>query len=160
MPDFTVFNLDFSKYEENELPSQTKLPEGTYLMRFVDAKMVTVKNEHSVNFGAPGILVTLEVVNGPLAGKKIEDRLWHIEKALFRLDQFFSALGVQIEKKEMNIPVAQVLNRSLAVTVKDGAPFGENQIVRSEVKKYAAASTITGEKPAEDTPQSDGGIQL
>lgn len=163
MPDFSVFNIDFSKYEPST--GFAKLPVGDYLMRVKDLSMISVKNESSENFGAPGILVKLEVVNGPHAGAIVEDRLWVIEKALFRLEQFFSAFGIKVEKKQMNIPVQAVLNRTLAVSLKDGKPFGENQTVKSEVKKYAAASTITGETapsidPAEvpDSGDTEGSL--
>lgn len=152
MADFSVFNIDFSKYEKST--GATRLPEGEYLMRVKDLAMTTVKNETSDNFGAPGIIVTLEVVNGPKAGSEVVDRLWVIEKALFRLDQFFSAFGIKIEKKQMNIPVQAVLNRTLAVTLKDGKPFGDNQTIKSEVKKYAEASSITGESKPSIAPDA------
>lgn len=145
----TIFDIDFGSYERTEFEGPVRLPEGDYLVRFTGVEKVTVKNENSPNFGKPGFKVTLEVVNGPHAGAKLTDNLWVIDKALFRLDQFFSAFGIKVEKGKLQLPVAQVLNKTLGVEVKDGAPFGEKQTVKSEIKRYKHASAVTGtEAPA------------
>lgn len=140
----TVFDVDFSDYEETEFEGPVLLPEGDYLMRLVSAEPTTVKSEDSPNFGKPGFIVKLEVVNGPYKGAQVTDRLWVIQKALFRMDQFFSAFGIKVEKTKMQIPLGQVMNRTLCVTLKDGTPFGEKQVVKSEVKKYSHASKFEG----------------
>lgn len=150
----TVFDVDFSNYEETEFKGAARLPEGSYLMRLTSVEQVHVKNENSANFGKPGFLVKLTVVNGPQAGEVIEDRLWVIEKALFRMVQFFEAFGIKVDKTKMQLPVGQVMNRTLTVTVKDGAPFGEKQIVRSEVKKYEQASKSAGESSVKTDGES------
>lgn len=159
----TVFDVDFSNYEETEFEAPPLLPEDDYLMRLIGVEQIHVKSETSPNFGKPGFLVTLEVVNGPHAGAKVEDRLWVIEKALFRLQNFFAAFGIKVEKTKLQLPVGQVMNRTLTVTIKDGKPFGEKQIVRSEVKKYAHASKSAGDstvKTEGDSIEVDDSVSL
>lgn len=160
MSKLTVFNIDFSEYEGSEGGGSVKIPEGDYLARFVDVEQITVKNEQSENFGKPGFLVKLEIVGGEFNGLVIQDRFYILKKTLFRLDQFFSAFGVKIDKTMMNIPVAQVLNRTVCLTVKDGEPFGEKQTVKSEVKRYSHASNYkTGVAvEAPETPQEETSV--
>ncbi len=155
-----VFEIDFTDYEASEFSGPVRLPEGDYLVRLVDAEQVTIKNENSANFGKPGYLLTLEVVAGEHKGAKIEDRLYVIENMRWRFDQFFSSFGVKIEKTKMQLPVGQVMNRTVTVTVKDGKPFGDNQTIKSEVKKYSHASKSAGEVQSDGKTLDAGGVAL
>lgn len=157
----TVFDVDFTDYERSEGGAAVRIPEADYLMRFTKVEMVTVKNENSENFGKPGWLVTLQIVNGPHAGVEIQDRFYPtITKTKFRIDQFLSAFGVEVKPGQMQVPVGQLMNRTLTVSVKDGKPYGEKQIVKSEVKKYAHASKSEGVVKSDGASLDADGVDL
>lgn len=127
------FNVDLTGWKDR---SSARLDPGTYLVRVVDAEVVETKK------GDPMVNLFYEVQGGAFAGSPLIDRLVLTEKALWRVVKVLRALGLKVEKRNMNIPIKQLLGRTLVVKVTDGEPY--NDEVRSEIREYFPAASFQG----------------
>ncbi len=139
------FYVDFSNYKDR---SSAHLPEGEYLVRVADAEVTETKK------GDPMVNVFLTVVGGPYADSPIIDRLTITEKALWRVANALRALGFKVEKRNMNIPIKQMLGRTMVIKVSDGEPY--NGEVRSEIRSYSPAGTWAAKQAAAGAAVDEG----
>lgn len=128
------FNIDFTNYKDR---SSAHLAPGEYLVRVVDAEVTETKKNAD-----PMINVFYEVQGGAFAGSPLIDRLVLTDKALWRAVKVFRALGLKVEKRNMNIPLKMILGRTLVVKVSDGEPY--NDEIRSEIREYFPAASFKG----------------
>lgn len=127
------FVVDLSGYKDR---SSARLPEGDYLVRITDGEVTEIKSGN--NAGQPMVNLFYEVVGGPSAGQVLVDRLPITENALWRVVAFLRAVGLKVEKKQLQIPFKLIVGRSLTVTVEDGEPYNGN--IKSEIRGYAQAT--------------------
>jgi biotin operon repressor len=131
------FFIDLSTYKDR---SSAHLVPGKYLVRVTDAELTETKK------GDPMVNLFYTVVGGAHDGEPLIDRLTLTEKAAWRVVKVLRALGVKVEKRNMQIPFKLILGRTLVVTVEDGEPY--NGETRSEIRDYAPGSTWEGAAPA------------
>lgn len=86
------------------------------------------------NAGNPMINVWFRIIGGEFDGQTIVDRLTITEKALFRVVNFLSAIGMPTPKKELKIQPRTFIGKRLDIDVEDGEPY--NGRVKSEVRGY------------------------
>lgn len=134
------FNIDFTNYKDR---SSAHLAPGEYLVRVVDAEVTETKKNAD-----PMINVFYEVQGGAFAGSPLIDRLVLTDKALWRAVKVFRALGLKVEKRNMNIPLKMILGRTLVVKVSDGEPY--NDEIRSEIREYFPAASFKGYSGADE----------
>lgn len=127
------FFIDLSNYKER---SSARLAEGEYLVRVTDAELTETKK------GDPMVNLFYTVVGGVHDGEPLIDRLTLTEKAAWRVVKVLRALGVKVEKRNMQIPFKQIIGRTLVVRVEDGEPY--NGETRSEIRDYAPGATWAG----------------
>lgn len=137
------FVVDLTGYRDR---SSARLPEGDYLVRITDAETTEIKSGD--NAGKPMVNLFYEVVDGPSRGQVLVDRLPITEKALWRVVGFLRAVGLKVEKKQLQIPFKLLVGRTLIVTVEDGEPYNGN--VKSEVRGYA--NSAAAPTPEQATP--------
>lgn len=131
------FFIDLSNFKDR---SSAHLTPGKYLVRVIDAELTETKK------GDPMVNLFYAVVGGVHDGEPLIDRLTLTEKAAWRVVKVLRALGVKVEKRNMQIPFKQIVGRTLVVTVEDGEPY--NGEVRSEIRDYAPGASWEGASPA------------
>lgn len=131
------FFIDLSNYKESR---SDRIPEGQYLVRITDAQAGETKK------GDPKVTLWYSVVGGPFADSTLIDTLTLTERAAFRTVNLLRAVGIKVEKRNMNIPFKALIGRTLVVKVADGEEY--NDEIKSEVRSYAPAATWTGETKA------------
>lgn len=124
------FFIDLSNFKDR---SSAHLTPGKYLVRVIDAELTETKK------GDPMVNLFYTVVGTAHDGEPLIDRLTLTEKAAWRVVKVLRALGVKVEKRNMQIPFKQIIGRTLVVTVEDGEPY--NGEVRSEIRDYAPGAT-------------------
>lgn len=124
------FFFDLTNYKER---NSVRLPEGEHLVRVTDAELVETKK------GDPMVNLFYTVVGGAHDGDPLIDRLVLTDRAAWKVVKVLRALGIKIEKRNMQIPFKQIIGRTLVVTVSDGEPY--NGEIRSEVRDYAPGAT-------------------
>lgn len=144
------FVVDFTGYKDRQ---SARVPEGDYLVRISDAEVTEIKSGD--NAGKPMVNLYYEIAQGSSTGQMLVDRLPITEKALWRVAAFLRAIGLKVEKKQLQIPFKLIMGRTFVVTVKDGEPYNGN--VKSEVTSYASAAGFTVESSSATQPQAEAG---
>lgn len=128
------FYINASNYKDY---TSAHLPEGEYHVRLVDLELTETKKNQD-----PMVNAFFEVVGGPYNGSPLIDRWVLTDKTLFRVVPALRALGLKVEKKNMQIPFKLLLGRMVVVRVSDGEPY--NGDVKSEIRSYAPTATFKG----------------
>lgn len=128
------FYINASNYKDY---TSAHLPEGEYHVRLVDLELTETKKNSD-----PMVNSFFEVVGGPYNGSPLIDRWVLTDKTLFRVVPALRALGLKVEKKNMQIPFKLLLGRMVVVRVSDGEPY--NGDVKSEIRSYAPTATFKG----------------
>lgn len=127
------FFIDLSNYRESR---SDRIAEGEYLVRITDAVFGETKK------GDNKVTLYYNVMGGAHNDAVLIDTLTLTEKAAFRVVNVLKALGIKVEKRNMNISFKQLIGRTLVVKVADGEPY--NDEIKSEVRSYAPASLWKG----------------
>lgn len=128
------FYINASNYKDY---TSAHLPEGEYHVRLTDLELTETKKNSD-----PMVNAFFEVVGGPYNGSPLIDRWVLTDKTLFRVVPALRALGLKVEKKNMQIPFKLLLGRMVVVRVSDGEPY--NGDVKSEIRAYAPTATFKG----------------
>lgn len=132
------------------------LPDGWYNVRVTDAEEVTART------GTPGIKVTMQVIDGPHANRKIFDRIWVSEAGAGFLRQKLESMGMAIPASDFALDTGMLVGRRCAVktsqrpyTKQDGS-----QAISADVAAYdkiAGADLPTGPDWRDEMPTASGG---
>lgn len=128
------FYINASNYKDY---TSAHLPEGEYHVRLIDLELTETKKNSD-----PMVNAFFTVVGGPYNDSPLIDRWVLTDKTLFRVVPALRALGLKVEKKNMQIPFKLLLGRMVVVRVSDGEPY--NGDVKSEIRAYAPTATFKG----------------
>jgi hypothetical protein len=131
----TKLFIPFGSYDEAERLTATHVPEGDYLVRIKKVEDTKVKN--GPNAGTPGFILWYEVQGGEFAGALLSDRQYVMDSTLWKLSWFLRTVGIKVTKKDMTLPIDQLVGRQLKITVKEGEPYKGNP--RNEISAYNPA---------------------
>lgn len=112
------------------------LPEGTYVVRVVDASEGTSSN------GNPQIIVDLEVVDGEQKGQTLRDWITVTEKALGRVKGILAALRYEIPDGDFELPSSALIGRTASVLVRH-----EDYVSNAGEHKVSAKIRVWEEAP-------------
>lgn len=128
------FYINASNYKDY---TSAHLPEGEYHVRLIDLELTETKKNSD-----PMVNAFFTVVGGPYNDSPLIDRWVLTDKTLFRVVPALRALGLKVEKRNMQIPFKLLLGRMVVVRVSDGEPY--NGDVKSEIRSYAPTATFKG----------------
>lgn len=125
--------IDLTTYKER---FGQRVAPGRYRVVIEDAELTVAST------GSKGIEVWLTCTEGDFAGSTITDRLYYEKDGkpspgIFRLVQLMQAAGLPTPKKRFQLPLRQMIGRTIDIDVEDGEPY--NNRVRSEVQGYMRA---------------------
>lgn len=115
-----MLNLDFSS-----VPSREALDEGVYSL------IVSEAEETTSSSGNPMISLTFDV-QGVDGNRKIWDNLVLIDKCMWKVKEFFAAIGVDVSSV-VTIDVVELIGMSVNAKIIKTVYQGED---KNEVKKY------------------------
>jgi hypothetical protein len=141
-----VIKVDFAQEEGG---GRARVPEGDYRL-----KVAKVKHTTSERSGNPMLVWTFQIVGGNHDGKNIVDNTVLVPKALFRLRQLLEALGVNVPKRMVSLPLKKLVGKELGANLVDGEPYGERNRVSSEVNEYMSLDVLEQEE-AEDEDEDE-----
>lgn len=112
------------------------LPEGTYVVRVVDASEGTSSNNN------PQIIVDLEVINGDQKGQTLKDWITVTEKSLGRVKGILAALRYEIPEGDFELPSSALIGRTASVVIRH-----EDYINKDNEHKVSAKIKVWEEAP-------------
>jgi len=135
------------------------VPEGDYLLQVVGCTLESKKDDPSSHYLRWKTSIVKPTAQ---AGKIIFNNTTLREENLWQLRTFLvDLLGEsKVPKSKVDLPIAAIVAKKpmFGATIGDGKPFGEKQIVKSEIKQtyskadYAATSSDSAEDEDEDEP--------
>lgn len=114
----------------------TLIPEGTYVVRVVDA------SEATSSAGNPQIVVDLEVLAGEQKGQSLKDWITVTAKSLGRVKGILAALRYEIPEGDFELPSSALIGRTASVIVRH-----EDYINRNNEHKTSAKIIVWEEAP-------------
>lgn len=124
-----------------------RVPQGDY-------EVIVVATEKAQSAAGNTMVTTwLRIAEGEFAGQVIVDRLTMTERSLFRVVGFLSAVGIPTPNKRLSVPLRQLENRRLLISVEDGEPYIGT--IKSEVRNYQPSRSIGTSDAALDLPEPD-----
>lgn len=137
-----TIQVDFGSMKEGS--GSTRVPEDDYVVVIKSAKATTFQSGNS------GIEMDLEIAEGKHKGKVVRDRIVFTPKTLWRLRDLLEAIGIEVPRRVVNLPLKKLMGQELGVTLVDGEPY--NNRIKSEVADYLDAETARG---AEDDDEDE-----
>lgn len=119
----------------------TLLPEGTYVVRVVDASEGTSSNNN------PQIIVDLEVIDGEQKGQTLRDWITVTANSLGRVKGILAALRYEIPAGEFELPSSALIGRTASVLVRH-----EDYVSNAGEHKVSAKIKVWEEAPAAFSP--------
>lgn len=112
------------------------LPEGTYVVRVVDASEGTSSNNN------PQIIVDLEVIDGEQKGQTLRDWITVTEASLGRVKGILAALRYEIPEGDFELPSSALIGRTSSVLVRH-----EDYVSKAGEHKVSAKIKVWEEAP-------------
>jgi hypothetical protein len=143
-----VKQLDFTKVKDGQMFSKRHQPAGDYL-----GKVTKVQDAKSKSDEAEMWLFTIDV-NGatyPLYCKLTENQLWKVRN-------LFTAGGINVPKKRVNVDPNKVVGRNIGVTLEDDEYEGKIQSVVQAtfpVSELDMETTESGDTDDDDEDDED-----
>jgi len=132
------------------------VPEGDYLMQVVGCTFEDKKDDPSKHY-----LRWKNTVVEPktYAGKTIYNNTSLQEENLWQLRTFLvDLLGEsKVPKSKVDLPIAQIVSKKpkFGATIGDGKPYGDKQIVKSEVKQTYSAADYKSLNSSDDDEEEE-----
>lgn len=142
-----VVTIDFRREVEGG-GAGVRIPENDYA-----AKIVKAKFERSAEKDTPGIRITFKITEGKYSGKKVPDSLWITPRSLWRIRSLLEALGVEVPKSILKLPLKPLVGKDLGITVTDDEPY--NGRIKSRVSDFLDLETLNDEVEDEEEEEED-----
>lgn len=140
--------IDFSNVKERA--GRLKVTPGDYLFK------ISSVEETKSKAGNPMWVFDQEILPGfEGAGQSIRDYVSLTPQALFKLRDLLEALGVSVGKKKIKVDPQKLVGKIIGGHVEDGEPYGEREIVKSEIAYYLPKGDVA--PPSKTAPADDEG---
>lgn len=137
-----VFTIDFGKEVEGG-GGGVRVPENDYKLKILKLKKIRASEKDT-----PGIAITVKIVDGKYAGKKLTDRLWITPKSLWRLRSLLEALGMEVPKKAVKLPSKKLVGKEVGATIVDDEPYKGK--IKSKIGDWIDLETLADLDSDED----------
>lgn len=146
-----VLQIDFTGVEGKR---GRRVPEGDYLLKATDYAVSPADDD-------PGwIRIENKIKKGPTDGDYSE--MYSLsKKALFRLRNFFEAIGLKVPSSVSKVPLEKIIGRSYAASIADHTYDGKTKsqiqdwFKKDEYEALAAGTTDEDEDEDEDEEESE-----
>lgn len=138
--------VDFSKVEEGG--GSIRVPEGDYRVRIKEVSQGRSKSSDN-----PMLTWHFEFMEGKAKGRTIIDRTVLIPNSLWKLRDLLEAVGIDVPKRTVNLPLKKLVGKELGITVTDGEPYEGR--TKSEVQDYIDLDTLAGGTDDDEEDEGD-----